>query len=119
MHDYARPDALQRNPLLRSGLVVKRVGVNARDLERITILQSLLQEAAETMQASPREIKHYRALYHTYLQPAPTQEQAAKMLDIPFSTFRRHLKAGVGRVSELLWQQEIGPPDKNQIMNKK
>jgi hypothetical protein len=29
-------------------------------------------------------------------------------MDVPFSTFRRHLKSGVSRVCELLWQQEIG-----------
>jgi hypothetical protein len=64
------------------------------------------------LQVSPRGAKLYRALYHTYLQPAPTQEQAAELLDVPFSTYRRHLKMGVERVAELLWQQEIAGPEK-------
>jgi long-chain acyl-CoA synthetase len=32
----------------------------------------------------------------------------AELLDLPFSTYRRHLKAGLTRVAELLWQKEIG-----------
>jgi predicted DNA-binding protein (UPF0251 family) len=41
------------------------------------------------------------------LHPVPTQEQAAELLDLPFSTFRRHLKHGVTRVAEILWQWEL------------
>jgi hypothetical protein len=52
-------------------------------------------------------MKLYRALYHTYLQPAATQELAAELLDLPFSTYRRHLKASIERLTALLWQQEL------------
>jgi hypothetical protein len=108
LHDFARPDQLRANPLLRSRLVVERVGGQAAPVERASTLQALIKEAAETLQAVPREAKLYRALHHTYLQPAATQEQAAEVLDLPFSTYRRHLKAGQTRLAELLWQQEIG-----------
>jgi len=47
-------------------------------------------------------------LYHTCLHPAPTQEQAAELLDLPFSTYRRHLKTAIERVNDVLWQREIG-----------
>jgi hypothetical protein len=67
----------------------------------------LIKQATESLQATPREAKFYRALYHTYFQPAPTQEQAAELLDLPFSTYRRHLKSGIDRVVEVLWQKEI------------
>ena len=60
------------------------------------------------MQASPKDLKYYRAVYHTFVQPAATQEVAAELLDLPFSTYRRHLKAGIARVTDLLWQREIG-----------
>jgi hypothetical protein len=59
------------------------------------------------LQATPRDVKSYRALYHTYINPGPTQEQVADLLDVPFSTFRRHLKTGVARLAELLWQREL------------
>lgn len=103
LRNYTRLNGLQDNPLLRSRLVVAK----AEQQARITTLQTLVREAAESLQSSPREAKHYWAIYHTYLRPAPTQEQAAELLDLPFSTFRRHLKAGVTRVADLLWHREI------------
>lgn len=107
LRNFTRPDGLSCNPLLRSRLVVEQVAAKAEQQERITILQVLLKEAAESLQSSPREAKHYWALYHTYFRPAPTQEQAAELLDLPFSTFRRHLKTGVTRVADILWHREI------------
>ncbi len=104
---FTRPDVLHSHPLLQSRLVLERVGPQANKTERIIALQNLVQEAAASLQASPREAKGYRAVYHTYLQPAPTQEQAAEILDIPFSSFRRHLKTGMTRIAEILWHQEI------------
>lgn len=108
LYNISRPDALHASPLLRSRLVVERTGVNAEEPKRVAALQALLKETADSLQASPREVKLYRALYHTCFHPAPTQEQAAELLNVPFSTFRRHLKAGVTHVTELLWRQEIG-----------
>ena len=106
LRNFSRPDALQENPLLRSRLVVQ-AAAKAEQQERIATLQALLREVAESLQSSPREAKHYWAVYHTYLRPAPTQEQAAELLDLPFSTFRRHLKAGMTRVADILWHREI------------
>jgi hypothetical protein len=108
LHDYVRPAGFMGNPLLQSRLVMEQAGIQASAAKRASTLRALLKEAAESLQASPREAKLYRALYHTYLQPAPTQEQAAEMLDLPFSTFRRHLKAGITRLTETLWLKEIG-----------
>jgi hypothetical protein len=105
LRNYARPDSLRDSPLLHSRLVIESAGASAGSRERITALQSLIKRAAESLQATPREAKFYRALYHTYLQPAPTQEQAAELLDLPFSTYRRHLKSGIERVVEILWQK--------------
>lgn len=108
LRDCVRSDALATNPLLRSRLVVERSeGQAGRDV-CIAALRALVTEAAESLQASPREAKYYLALHHVYLHPAPTQERAAELLDIPFSTFRRHLKAGLTLVSDSLWRQEIG-----------
>ena len=107
LRDIMRPDALQRSPLLRSRFVLDRVGAHASDSQRVAALQAAQREVAQTMQAQPREQKWYRAVYHTYLQPAATQEQAAELLDVPFSSYRRHLKSGVDRIVELLWQCEL------------
>jgi hypothetical protein len=107
LRNLTRPDALLRNPLLQSKLVMERAGANSPPAKRVAALQSLVKEACELIQQSPREAKLYRALYHTYLHAAPTQEQAAELLDLPFSTFRRHLKEGMTRLVEILWQWEL------------
>lgn len=108
LRNFHRPDKLRDNPLLRSRMVVERAGAGADDRAGISTLRDLLKEAAESLQASPREAKCYRALYRTYFSPAPNQERAAELLGVPFSTYRRHLKGGVTRVGEILWQREIG-----------
>lgn len=72
-----------------------------------TLLEKFLTDVATPAQRMALEAKLYRALYRTYLHPAPTQEQAAELLNLPFSTFRRHLKTGIARVTDILWQREI------------
>lgn len=105
---YARPGRLRGNPLLRSRLVSDAVAHDADEATRIEALRGLLGEASAHLEADPRDARYYRALDRTYLRPAPTQEQAAEQLGVPFSTFRRHLKRGLERVTALLWEQEIG-----------
>jgi len=46
-----------------------------------------------------------------YIQPTGAQEQVAELLDIPYSTFRRHLKEGTRRVTTLLWEWEQQTPE--------
>ncbi|MCL6650544.1 MAG: ATP-binding protein, partial [Chloroflexi bacterium] len=67
--DYARRDAVAANPLARSRLVLE--GSSPRDAG--AALQALLREAAESLRGHPRDEKLYRALWHTYIEPAPTQ----------------------------------------------
>jgi hypothetical protein len=107
---FLRGELLRRNPLLQSRLVVERAGASAGLAERAAVLQEIIRETCEMLHQSPREVKFYRALYHTYLQPAPTQEAAAELLDLPFSTFRRHLKEGIARLADLLWDREVRGP---------
>jgi hypothetical protein len=110
LRDFAQPDLLAGNPLLRSRLVIEQAGAGSDQASRIKALLALIRSNAESLQASPRDAKLYRALNHTYFKPAPTQEQAAELLDLPFSTYRRHLKSGITRITAMLWQQEIGGP---------
>ena len=106
LHDFARPGGLTGNPLLRSRLVSETASKGSR--ERSEILKTKIKEAAETLRIHPRDEKLFRALEQTYLHPAPTQEAAAERLDLPFSTYRRHLTGGIQRLIDILWQQEIG-----------
>lgn len=106
LRHFVRPDALHNNPLLRSRLVIEQSTRCDRE-SRIAILQAQLQEATKVLQGSPRDEKLYRVLQRTYFEPALTQEKAAELLDLPFSTYRRYLKAGITRVAEILWQREV------------
>ncbi|NBC15917.1 MAG: AAA family ATPase [Bacteroidetes bacterium] len=108
LNEYTRPDRLTDNPLLRSRLVVEQVGREADTADRVTALRTLIGEAVDALDGDPRDAKYHRALVRTYIKPAPTQERAAEQLDLPYSTFRRHLKRGRERVVEILWKQEVG-----------
>ncbi len=108
LRGFGRPEVLQMNPLLNTRLVLDRSGPNASLSERIAALQALLKKALADWEAAPRDQKLYQALYVTYLHPAPTQEQAAERLNRPFSTYRRHLKLGIARLCQRLWEWEIG-----------
>ncbi|TDO46879.1 hypothetical protein EV643_110262 [Kribbella sp. VKM Ac-2527] len=100
-----RPDLLASNPLLRSRLVRDHGDPSA------DTLRALLLEAAESLRADPRDDKPFRAVDRTYLRPAATQERAAEVLGLPFTTYRRHLARGVGRIVDWLWTRELhGPP---------
>ncbi|MBI3977690.1 MAG: ATP-binding protein [Chloroflexi bacterium] len=107
LREISRPDVLRANPLVRSRLIAEQTAADATPAERCAALQALVKEAAESLKRSPRDAKYYRALYRTYLHPAPTQEAAAEVLDLPFSTYRRHLKMGIERLAEILWQWEL------------
>jgi len=66
-------------------------------------LRDVLKATVESLENHPRDRKLFRALDRTYLHPAPTQELAAELLGVPFSTYRRHLAQGLNRVVVALW----------------
>jgi hypothetical protein len=108
LRNYVYPNRLAGNPLLRSRLIVSDRGLQISEKERVEQLQQAILRTVEMLRASSRSEKFYRALDLTYLHPKATQEDAAEALDLPFSTYRRHLKTGIELVTELLWQQEVG-----------
>lgn len=108
LRDFVRPEALRKNPLLRSRLIMEDVGPDANPDVGVEALKALLLEAAQALEAAPRQAKYYSALHATYLDPEPTQERAAEHLDLPFSTYRRHLRKGIDSVAEALWRREVG-----------
>lgn len=104
LRDLHRPDLLARNPLLRTRLVRADAGTDQPDADA---LRQLLDEAVDTLRRHPRDDKRLRAIDRTYLRPAGTQESAAALLGLPFSTYRRHLTQGVDRLVTWLWDREI------------
>lgn len=102
LKDLGRPDQLAANPLTRTAMVARA----AADVDPGRALDQVVRAAAAVLQDSARDRRAYRALHHTYLQPAGTQQRAAELLDLPMSTYRRHLAEGVERLTALLWRQE-------------
>jgi hypothetical protein len=102
LRDYHRAAELAANPLAQSRLVAERAGGDP-----VASVRDLLREAVEATDTGPRARPLRDALHHTYIAPSRTQEAAAELLDLPFSTYRRHLRAGIDRVSAELWRREL------------
>jgi hypothetical protein len=91
---------LAANPLTRSRLLAGRA-------DPVDALRELLEEGIRDLGRDPRAGKPHRALDVTYLRGAPTQEAAAERLGLSFSTYRRHLTAGIERLCDDLWRREL------------
>lgn len=102
LRDLHRPHDLAANPLVRSRAVSE-----ARGPPAARALRDLIEQGVDALRADPRDAKLASALDRTYLRPAPTQEAAADLLGLPFSTYRGHLTRGVQRVVDWLWQREL------------
>ena len=111
LRDFTSPDLLRHNPLTRSRTVAERAGREAGSEARVDALRALLWEVVDALGASPRRAKLRRALHHTYLEPAGSQERVAEQLELPLTTYRDHLRAGLRLVGEILWQREAGAAD--------
>ncbi len=104
LQHITRPKVLGRNPLVRTRLVQGRVGEGVSGGQ---VLEALVRDAVNTLRANPKDDRLLRALDRTYLRPASTQEAAASMLGVPFSSYRRHLSQAIARITEVLWKQEL------------
>jgi hypothetical protein len=102
-----RPADLAGNPLIGSALV--RLATGPEEAPEAA-LASLLHSAIEELRADPRSEPLHRVLDRTFVRPAPTQEKAAELLDLPFSTYRRHRDRAVDAVVARLWQRELDGP---------
>ncbi|MFC4049002.1 AAA family ATPase [Actinomadura syzygii] len=102
LRDLGRADGLRDSALLRTGLANPANGT-----DRPAALRDAIHEGAALLETSPRDRRAFRALHHTYLRPAGTQQLAAELLGLPMTTYRRHLAAGIERLTDILWQKEL------------
>lgn len=103
LRQLGRPDQLALSPLLRSRCLRER----AEQEPTPALLVAALREGAAALLASPKTQKLHRVLWHSYFEPAPTQEAAAELLGLPFSTYRHQLGRAVAQLVAWLWQQEL------------
>ena len=94
LRELNQPDRLAANPLAGTAL-----GPDVRG--------ALLGGIAR-LPEEPRGAPLRRVLDRTYVRPAPSQEAAAQVLDLPFSTYRRHLARATDRLVDVLWAVEVG-----------
>ncbi|MFJ4828852.1 ATP-binding protein [Streptomyces sp. NPDC088747] len=102
---WHRSAALVGSPLVHSRLVRDRGGTDP-----VPALRDALAEAVDSLRVDPREVKYHRALTATFFDDTSSQEAAAQRLELPFSTYRRHLSRGLQRVVTYLWRLELGDP---------
>jgi hypothetical protein len=110
---------LSQSPLLRTALgkrAEQRFGLLETDaapygehaLAPARALRWQLQQAAHTLKEA-KDPQLFACIEHTYLSPAPSQDIAAELVGLPFSTYRRRLAAAVELVIDRLWAAETEP----------
>jgi len=100
--------ALADNPLLHARVVLARVAAGAPFDAHAEALRALVTGAVAALDGTPRNRKLREALEVTFVSAVGTQEEAAEALDLPFSTYRRHLTEGIAAVVDGLWRMESG-----------
>ena len=104
LRDLNQREKLARNALTRARIVVERCD-SATPSE--VVLRSLLADTIANLGDHASDRKRATALEHTYVRPAPSQEAAAEILGLAFSTYRRHLTEGIEHVVAVLWELEL------------
>lgn len=102
LRDLHSDNRLAANALVGSGLAVGKDGATPDRLRRT------IEQAVDALGRRPRGADLRRVLDRTFVHAAPTQEAASEILDLPFSTYRRHLSAALSELTDLLWAVEIG-----------
>jgi hypothetical protein len=95
--DLQRPDRLATNLLTSSSLGDGPGSIRAT-----------IEAAIECLGDEPKGATLRAVLQRTFVRAAPTQEAAAEVLGLPFSTYRRHLGKAIEHLTDLLWAVEIG-----------
>ena len=106
LRDLHQPSALVLNPLLASSMVQQQLRQRP-DQAADQILRSLILQSAQELRSDPRAERHYRVIHCTYLRPAPSQEKAAELLDLPLSTYRRYRDRGIEAITDWLRDRDI------------
>jgi hypothetical protein len=98
LQDLRRPDRLAASPLMGSSLAAAPSGPSAERLGS-TLVNAVDGLGDQALGA---------VLRRTFVRGAPTQEAAAEVLGLPFSTYRRHLAKAIEQLTDVLWAVEIG-----------
>ena len=101
LRSWRRPDVLADSRMARSRMVAEAGGEDP-----VAGLRRVVSAALDTLRSDPRQTKFHRVLVTTFFDGVPTQEAAAERLDLPYSTYRRHLAQGLAGLCAMLWKAE-------------
>ncbi len=90
-----------------SNALLRRPFASGPDGTPVELLRTMVNQAVEALPADLAGVKAHAALVATYFAGPSTQEAAARRLGLPFGTYRRHLRAAVARVADVLWDAEL------------
>ncbi|MEU8239424.1 ATP-binding protein [Actinoplanes missouriensis] len=99
LQNWRSPRTFALSELLRSKLVTDAA-------DPVAELRALVQRTVDEVGRDAKMIKAREAIAATYFSGAPTQEAAARRAGMSFSTYRRHLRAGVDAVCASLWDRQ-------------
>ncbi|GAA2822890.1 AAA family ATPase [Kitasatospora sp. CM 4170] len=107
--DQAVREALAhwRDPGAFAACALMRVRLAADFDEPVEELRDLLRRSVDDLGRDPRGVRARDAVTAGYFSGAPTQEAAARRLNLPYGTYRRHLRQGLDLLCEALWEQEL------------
>jgi hypothetical protein len=97
LQNLGRPGQLADSPLVGGAL-----GATPEEL------RATVAAAVDLLADEPKGDQFRAVLHRTFVRAAPTQEAAAEVLGLPFSTYRRHLARAIDQLTEVLWSAEIG-----------
>ncbi|MFJ9820349.1 ATP-binding protein [Streptomyces sp. NPDC101151] len=112
LDSWHRRDGLAASPLSRTRMVADQ----GHD-DPVVSLRTLLTEAVAALREDPRAEKYHRVVDMRFLRGAPTREAAAERLGLSVSTYQRHLKRGLQRVLDQLWDRELLGPGGEKLVN--
>lgn len=103
-----RPAQLARNPLAACALVVQHAGPDAQPAACGRLLGEQVQAVIATFgEADDNGRRWQRVLHRAYIAPAHSHKEAAALLNMGYSTFRRQLGEAREVLIEELWQEEL------------
>jgi hypothetical protein len=102
LRDLRRPERLTTSPLMGTALAATSAGPTADQL------RATIEDAVDSLGNVPKGDRLRAVLQRTYVRAAPSQEAAAEMLGLPFSTHWRYLAKALDQLTALLWAVEIG-----------
>ncbi|MGY6502355.1 MAG: hypothetical protein ACXIVQ_15830, partial [Acidimicrobiales bacterium] len=106
LRDVRSPGALARGPLMSS-----LIALDADGRPSEAALRTRLSDEVERLRAHHHTAELAQVIECTHLRGVRTQEAAAELLGLAFSTYRRRLNKAEAALASALWRVEVGRDD--------